>query len=86
MVPELLDKCHEHLEFEKATAAYANSRRRAAAAEIDAILRERLLAVVAHRLPAFDRYADEVAQRKYDPYAAVDRILSEAGLDGQRGR
>ncbi len=55
-------------------------RRRAATAEIDAILRDRLLRAVVHRVPAFDRYAGEVGRREYDPYTAVEKILQESGL------
>jgi len=79
---ELLAAVEDHRRFLRETGQYAERRRRAAETEIQGILRERLLASVTHRVPALGRYADEVGQRQYDPYTAVDRILREAQLDG----
>ena len=81
-VKPVLDKAAEHLSFMREAGEYDERRRRAATAEIDAILRDRLWRAVIHRVPAFDRYADQVGRREYDPYTAVDRILNESGLAG----
>ncbi|HLQ35991.1 MAG TPA: methylmalonyl Co-A mutase-associated GTPase MeaB [Chloroflexota bacterium] len=77
---EVLGKAAEHLSFVRQSGEYEQRRRRAATAEIDAILRDRLLRAVVHRVPAFDRYAGEVGRREYDPYTAVEKILQESGL------
>lgn len=77
---EVLDKASEHLAFVRQSGEYEQRRRQAATAEIDAILRDRLLRAVIQRVPAFDRYADEVGRRQYDPYTAVEHILHESGL------
>ena len=77
---EVLDKAAEHLAFVRESGEYEQRRRQAATAEIDAILRDRLLRAVIQRVPAFDRYADEVGRRQYDPYTAVEHILHESGL------
>jgi len=79
-IDEVLEKAAEHLAFVRRSGEYEERRRQAATVEIDAILRERLLRTVIHRVPAFDRYAGEVGRREYDPYTAVDRILHESGL------
>jgi LAO/AO transport system kinase len=80
-IAELLAACDEHLAFLRETAQYAERRRQAAEVEIEAILRERLLRSVTSRVPGFGRYADEVGQRQYDPYTAVERILADSGID-----
>jgi GTPase len=77
---EVLDKAAEHLAFVRQSGEYEQRRRQAAMAEIDAILRDRLLRAVIRRVAAFDRYADEVGRRQYDPYTAVEHILHESGL------
>jgi LAO/AO transport system kinase len=79
-VKDVLSKAREHLKFEKDSGGYAERRKRAATAEIDAILRDRLLTAVLRRVPSFERYAADVGQRKYDPYAAVTKIMRDAGL------
>jgi LAO/AO transport system kinase len=79
-IPEILDAADKHLAWLRDSGAYAERRRRAATAEIDGILRDRLLRTVMARVPAFDRYAGEVGERQYDPYTAVERILGESGL------
>jgi LAO/AO transport system kinase len=79
---EVLEKAAEHLVFVRESGEYEQRRRQAATVEIDAILRDRLLRAVIHRVPAFDRYAEEVGRRQYDPYTAVEHILQESGLDG----
>jgi len=81
-VGEVLDRAAEHLAFVRQSGEYEQRRRQAATAEIDAILRDRLLRAVIHRVPAFDRYAEEVGRRQYDPYTAVEHILHESGLGG----
>jgi len=77
---ELLEQAGEHLRVVRRSGEYDERRRTAATVEIDAILRDRLLAAVIGRVAAFERYAVEVGQRKYDPYTAVERILAESGL------
>jgi len=79
-VDELLDKVAQHIAFARQSGQYELRRRQAATVEIDAILRDRLLRAVMHRVPAFDRYAEEVGRRQYDPYTAVEHILQESGL------
>ena len=79
-IDEVISKAGEHLASMRSGHEYANRRRRAATVEIEAILRDRLLRTVAGRVAAFDRYAEEVGRREYDPYTAVDRILNESGL------
>ncbi|HUZ78762.1 MAG TPA: methylmalonyl Co-A mutase-associated GTPase MeaB [Chloroflexota bacterium] len=81
-VDELLDKVAQHIAFARQSGQYELRRRQAATVEIDAILRDRLLRAVMHRVPAFDRYAEEVGRRQYDPYTAVEHILQESGLGG----
>ncbi|MBV8085316.1 MAG: methylmalonyl Co-A mutase-associated GTPase MeaB [Chloroflexi bacterium] len=78
--PELLDAAAKHLAWLRESGAYAERRRRAATAEIDAILRDRLLRTVMARVPAFERYAAAVGERQYDPYTAVERIVADSGL------
>jgi LAO/AO transport system kinase len=79
-VDEVLAAAAEHFSFARESGEHDQRRRQAAMVEIDSILRERLLAVVLRRVPAFDRYADEVGRRQYDPYTAVERIVEESGL------
>jgi LAO/AO transport system kinase len=81
-VEEALAAAQAHKRALLESGRYGERRRRAATAEIDAILRERLLRAVLDRVPAFERYADEVGRRQYDPYTAVERIVSESGLGG----
>jgi LAO/AO transport system kinase len=81
-VAELLDAAAEHLEFARQSGEHVERRRRAATVEIEAILRDRLLRAVIHRVAAFDRYAEDVGRRQYDPYTAVEHILEESGLGG----
>jgi LAO/AO transport system kinase len=76
----VLDRADEHLEFSRGSGEYEQRRRQAATVEIDAILRDRLLRAVASRVPSFERYADDVGRRRYDPYTAVNGILRESGL------
>ncbi|MHB8620907.1 MAG: methylmalonyl Co-A mutase-associated GTPase MeaB [Chloroflexota bacterium] len=79
-IEQVLDKAIEHRAFLKGNNQYAVRRQRAATAEIDTILRETLLRTVSGRVPDFARYASEVGERKYDPYTAVERIVTESGL------
>ncbi len=79
-IGELLAAIDEHLAYLRDSGKYGERRRRAAEAEIGAILRERLLGLVMQRVPSFGDYADQVGKRQSDPYSAVDRILREAGI------
>ena len=79
-IDEVLDQAAEHLTFVRESGEYEQRRRQAATVEIDAILRDRLLRAIIERVPSFERYAEEVGRRQYDPYTAVDSILSESGL------
>jgi LAO/AO transport system kinase len=81
-VGEVRDRTAEHLAFVRESGEYQERRRQAATVEIDAILRERLLSAVISRVPAFDRYAQAVGRRQYDPYTAVEHILQESRLGG----
>ncbi|HLY66486.1 MAG TPA: methylmalonyl Co-A mutase-associated GTPase MeaB [Chloroflexota bacterium] len=83
---ELLSSGAEHLEFMRASGQYDQRRCQAATVEINAILRDRLLSAVLEQVPAFERYAQEVGQRKYDPYTAVTKILDQSVLlEAHRG-
>jgi LAO/AO transport system kinase len=77
---EILDAAERHLAWLRESGAYAERRRRAAIVEIDTILRDRLMRTVVARVPNFERYADAVGRREYDPYTAVERIVADSGL------
>ncbi|MDE3074865.1 MAG: methylmalonyl Co-A mutase-associated GTPase MeaB [Chloroflexota bacterium] len=79
-IERLVDEAGNHRDYLRRTGEHAERRRRAAIVEIDTILREILLRTVIDRVPAFTRYADDVGERRYDPYTAVGKILAESGL------
>ena len=79
-IEDLVDQTAKHLEYMKQGEDYAGRRLRAATVEIDTILRETLLRRVIGRAPSFDDYAKDVGARRYDPYTAVEKILTESGI------
>ena len=80
-VTELRDWIESHRRHLVATGQIQKRQATRAAAALDHILRERLLADLMARLPA-DRLpaaVDAVARREIDPYTAVERVLAQAG-------
>src|SRR5581483_1195704 len=82
-VDQLVGSLAGHFDYLQGSGEYLKRRRRAAVAEIDGVLRGQLMSAIARRVPAFDVYASQVAERKCDPYTAADRILRESGLTAE---
>jgi LAO/AO transport system kinase len=78
---ELRDWIESHRRHLVATGQIQKRQATRAAAALDHILRERLLADLMARLPAgrLPAAVDAVARREIDPYAAVERLLAQAG-------
>ncbi len=77
-VEEVRDWVEQHASYLRGTGQLARREVARAAAALDHILRERLMAALLARLPAgqLDQMVDALARRGLDPYAAADQLLA----------
>ena len=77
-IPELVEAIAAHDAWARASGEREHRRRIAARSEVETLLREALVRRLADRTgPAFDDIVARVADRRLDPYAAVEELLSE---------
>jgi LAO/AO transport system kinase len=76
-VPELVAAIAKHRAWSRETGEHVERRRGAARAEVEALLRERLLRELSRRVGEgrLEAAVARVADRSIDPYAAVDELL-----------
>jgi LAO/AO transport system kinase len=76
-VPELVQAIARHRAWARESGEQVERRRGAARAEVEALLRERLLRELEGRVgeARLDAAVARVAERSVDPYAAVDELL-----------
>jgi LAO/AO transport system kinase len=80
-VSGLCDWIERHGGHLRSTGLLGRREEMRAAAELDHILRDALLAALAQRLPRnyLERLAEGVARRDIDPYSAVEQLLNAYG-------
>jgi LAO/AO transport system kinase len=78
-VEAMCEWIEQHARHLAATGQLSRREEARAAAELDQILRDALLAQLIQRLPPghLDRLAQGIARREVDPYSAVERLLAE---------
>ncbi len=77
-VEGLRDRVEEHASYLRETGQFARRETIRAAAALDHILAERLMATLLARLPAgqLDQVIDAITKRALDPYTAADQLLT----------
>ena len=82
-IPELLRAVADHREASRVSGRDRERRRRHGQARFLSLLRERLVEGAVRRLGPGDRFAEVVtaiADRRTDPYSAVEQVLAELNL------
>lgn len=85
-IEELVEAVDRHRRTAEVSGERATRRERQSLARFVDLLRQRLLeAAIERALPgaAMETIAGEIAARRLDPYAAVERVLASLGLDAR---